>query len=67
MVGCAAGEGHLDAQDAASRATVARSLASGIDPKTKAVLVELPHEAETGANRLWVLPKQLDEPAEALV
>ena len=36
-----------------------------VDPKTKAVLIELPHEAETGANRLWVLPEQLDEPAEA--
>lgn len=38
-----------------------------IDPRTKAVLVELPHEAETGANRLWVKPGQLDEPVEALV
>jgi hypothetical protein len=36
-----------------------------IDPKTKAVLIELPHEAETGANRLWVKPDQLDEPVEA--
>jgi hypothetical protein len=36
-----------------------------VDPKTKAVLVELPHEAETGANRLWILPDQLDEPVEA--
>jgi hypothetical protein len=36
-----------------------------IDPKTKAVLVELPHEAETGANRLWVKPEQLDELVEA--
>jgi hypothetical protein len=34
------------------------------DPKTKAVLIELPHEAETGANRLWVKPEQLDEPVE---
>lgn len=24
------------------------------DPRTKAVLIGLPHEAETGANRLWV-------------
>ncbi len=30
MVGCAVGEGHLDADDAASRAIVARSLAAGI-------------------------------------
>ena len=36
------------------------------DPKTKAVLIELPHEAETGANRLWVTPDQLDEPVEAV-
>jgi len=31
MVGCAVGEGHLDADDAASRSIVARSLAAGID------------------------------------
>lgn len=37
-----------------------------VDPKNKAVLVELPHEAETGANRLWVREGQLDEPIEAL-
>ena len=37
-----------------------------IDPKTKAVLIELPHEAETGANRLWVPPEQLDEPIEVV-
>jgi hypothetical protein len=36
-----------------------------VDPKTKLVLVELPHEAETGANRLWVKQEQLDEPVEA--
>ena len=36
-----------------------------IDPKSKAVLIELPHEAETGANRLWIKPEQLDEPVEA--
>lgn len=36
-----------------------------VDPKTKAVLVELPHEAETGANRLWVKQDMLDEPIEA--
>jgi hypothetical protein len=35
-----------------------------VDPKTKAVLIELSHEAETGANRLWVKPDQLDERIE---
>jgi hypothetical protein len=35
-----------------------------VDPKSKAILVELPHEAETGANRLWVKPEQLDEPVQ---
>ncbi|HXY34611.1 MAG TPA: hypothetical protein VEI07_10315 [Planctomycetaceae bacterium] len=36
-----------------------------IDPKTKTVLIELPHEAETGVNRIWVKPEQLDERIEA--
>jgi len=36
-----------------------------VDPRSKLVLIELPHEAETGANRLWVEPNQLDEPVEA--
>jgi hypothetical protein len=36
-----------------------------VDPRTKLVLIELPHEAETGANRLWVTQAQLDEPIEA--
>jgi hypothetical protein len=36
-----------------------------VDPRTRAVLVELPHEAETGANRLWVKHDQLDEQIEA--
>jgi hypothetical protein len=36
-----------------------------VDPRTKLVLIELPHEAETGANRLWVKQDQLDEPIEA--
>lgn len=36
-----------------------------VDPKSKAILIELPHEAETGANRLWVKQEQLDEPVEA--
>ena len=35
-----------------------------VDPKKKAVLIELPHEAETGVNRLWVKEEQLDEPIE---
>ena len=37
-----------------------------IDPKTKAVLIELSHEAETGANRLWVRPEQFDELLEVI-
>lgn len=37
-----------------------------VDPRTKAVLIELPREAETGANRLWIRAEQLDEPIEAL-
>src|SRR5580658_9605775 len=36
-----------------------------VDPKTHAVLIEFPHEAETGANRLWVKQEQLNEPIEA--
>jgi hypothetical protein len=36
-----------------------------VDPRSKIVLIELPHEAETGANRLWVKQEQLDEPIEA--
>lgn len=35
-----------------------------VDPRTKAVLIELPHESETGAKRLWVAQDQLDEPIE---
>lgn len=37
-----------------------------VDPKKQAVLIELPHEAETGANRLWIRQDHLDEPVEAL-
>ncbi len=37
-----------------------------VDSRTKAILVELPHEAETGVNRLWVKEDQMDEPIEAL-
>lgn len=36
-----------------------------IDPRSNLVLIELPHEAETGANRLWVKQDQLDKPVEA--
>jgi hypothetical protein len=36
-----------------------------VDPRTNLVLIELSHEAETGANRLWVTQDQLDEPVEA--
>ena len=36
-----------------------------VDSRTKMMLIELPHEAETGANRLWVTQDQLDEPIEA--
>ncbi len=35
-----------------------------LDRKTKAVLVELPHEAETGANRVWIKQDQLNEAVE---
>lgn len=36
-----------------------------VDRRTNLVLIELSHEAETGANRLWVTQDQLDEPVEA--
>ena len=39
----------------------------GIDPNQSAVLIELPHEAETGVHRLWVTAAQFDQPLEALV
>ena len=35
-----------------------------VDPRTNLVLIELPHEAETGINRLWVPQEQLDKPIE---
>lgn len=35
-----------------------------VDSRSKMVLIELPHEAETGANRLWIKPDQLDKPLE---
>lgn len=38
----------------------------GVDPRTRLILIELPHEAETGANRLWVEEEQLDKPLEIL-
>jgi hypothetical protein len=31
------------------------------DPETKAVLIELPHEADSGINRLWVKPEDVLE------
>lgn len=37
-----------------------------VDIAHQAALVELPHEAETGANRIWVKQEQLDGPIEAL-
>ena len=36
-----------------------------VDPKSKAVLIELPHEADSGANRLWVWPHDFLESIEA--
>ena len=36
-----------------------------VEVRTNLVLIELPHEAETGANRLWVKQEQLDKPVEA--
>lgn len=36
------------------------------DVSHHAVLVELPHEAETGANRIWVNQNQFDESIEAI-
>jgi hypothetical protein len=35
-----------------------------IDPRTRAVLIEFPHEAETGTNRIWVEPSAFREPVE---
>jgi hypothetical protein len=35
-----------------------------VDPRTKVVLIELPHESDAGVNRLWVRPKDLLEPIE---
>ena len=35
-----------------------------VDPPSKAVLIELPHEAETGANRLWVPGNSFLEPID---
>lgn len=37
-----------------------------VDPRTNFVLIELPHESETGANRLWIKQDQLDEPIEVV-
>ncbi len=38
----------------------------GVDRKGGTVLIELPHEADSGSNRLWVRPQDLLEPVEAL-
>ncbi len=38
----------------------------GQDRKTTAVLIELPHEADSGANRLWVWPSDFLQPPEEL-
>lgn len=38
----------------------------GKDMDTGLVLIELPQEAETGANRLWVKDQQLEESVEAV-
>lgn len=38
-----------------------------VDRKTGAVLIELPHEADSGANRLWVRHQDLLEPLEVTV
>jgi hypothetical protein len=35
-----------------------------VDRAKRLVLVELPHEAETGANRLWVKQQQIDPSVE---
>jgi hypothetical protein len=37
-----------------------------VDRKSGAILVELPHEADSGANRLWARPHDLLEPLEAV-
>jgi hypothetical protein len=39
----------------------------GRDPSRKMALVELPFEADSGANRLWVYSENLLDPAEASV
>ena len=38
-----------------------------VDSRTKAVLIEFPHEAETGANRLWVRAEQALPPKYAII
>jgi hypothetical protein len=35
-----------------------------VDPDTRAVLVELPHEAENGAHRIWAEPAHLVDSLE---
>lgn len=36
-----------------------------VDPRSNTVVIELPHEADSGANRLWVRPGDFLEPVEA--
>jgi len=36
----------------------------GSDARTGAVLIELPHEAETGVNRLWVRAEDVQDSPE---
>ena len=38
----------------------------GQDRKSTAVLIELPHESDSGANRLWVWPGAFLSPVEEL-
>lgn len=38
----------------------------GIDPRTKALLLEFPHEPDSGFNRIWVKPEMLDRSLETI-
>jgi hypothetical protein len=54
-------------RDFLSRIGVADYLPVGvIHVRSDLVLIELPHEAETGANRLWVKQSQMDSPIEVM-
>ncbi|OWK45678.1 hypothetical protein [Fimbriiglobus ruber] len=37
-----------------------------LEQNSNRALIELPHEAETGANRIWVIPNQLQQHREAV-